>query len=45
MEALANIKHQVVNMQNRETEAVEKVRAGIEITEQANINKTQVRHL
>ena len=45
MEALANIKRQVVNMQNRETEAVEKVRAGIEITEQANIHKTQVRHL
>ena len=45
MEAIANIKCQDVNMQNRETEAVEKVRAGIEITEQANINKTQVTHL
>lgn len=43
IDTLANIKRQMLDMQERELQAVEKVKIGIEITEQANIDKTQVR--
>ena len=39
---LANVKGQLIDMQDRELQAVQKVKVGIEITEQANIDKTQV---
>ncbi|XP_067942221.1 serologically defined colon cancer antigen 8 homolog [Watersipora subatra] len=38
---LSNIKHQLADMQDREMLAAQKVKVGIEITEQANIDKTQ----
>lgn len=39
---LSNIKRQLTDMQERELQAVQKVKVGIEITEQANMDKTQV---
>ena len=42
IDTLANIKRQMLDMQERELQSVEKVKIGIEITEQANIDKTQV---
>lgn len=39
---LANIKQQLVDMQDREFEAVQKVKIGLEISEQASVEKTQV---
>lgn len=42
IETLSNIKRQLVDMQEREFQAVEKVKVGIQITEQANTEKAQV---
>lgn len=42
VEALASVRRQLSEMQQRETEAMEKVKMGIEITEHANLEKTQV---
>ncbi|KAF6016990.1 SDCCAG8 [Bugula neritina] len=41
IETLSNIKRQLVDMQEREFQAVEKVKVGIQITEQANTEKAQ----
>ena len=40
---LATIKGQLISMQERERQAIEKVKVGIEVTEQANREKTEVR--
>ena len=41
IDTLANIKRQMLNMQERELQSVEKVKIGIEITEQANIGSSE----
>lgn len=42
IETLANVKRQLLDMQHRESEAIDKVKAGVEITEHANLEKAQV---